>query len=84
MSPVPVAAVAAVVGAKGALKILDHVLHERRAAREAETARAQLGHERSARELEQRLERTVRAMPAAARREFEQARAKTMEHEHTR
>ena len=67
-----------------ALQMLDKVLAERQAARDAVSRQGQLGHERSARELEQRLERTVRAMPAAARREFEQARTRTMGHEHAR
>ena len=64
--------------------MLDKVIAERQAARDAVSRQGQLGHERAAREMEQRLERTVRAMPAAARREFEQARARTMEHEHAR
>ena len=69
---------------EAAVKMLDGVVEERAAARQADTRQAQLGHERRVRELEQRLDRTVRAMPPAARREFERAQARTMEHEHTR
>ena len=96
VAPVVVAAVAARAAVKvvdrvvndraasreAAAQMLDRVAAEREAARQADTRQAQLGHERQARELEQRLERTVRALPPAARREFEQARAR--EHEHTR
>lgn len=74
MSPVPVAAVAAVAGTRAALRIVDHVCKERTAAREANDRRDQLGHERQVRSLEQQLDRAVRRMPPGERREFERER----------
>ena len=81
MSPAPVVAVAAIVGTKGALKILEHVLVERAAGRAAQTRQAQLDNERRTHELEQRLDRVVRTLPPSARREYERGR-QTMERDH--
>ena len=66
---------------EGALDLAGGAREARALAREAETPRAQLGHERQARDLERRMEKTVRALPPSVRREFERAQ-QALERDH--
>ena len=82
MSPiVSPGALATVVGSRAAIKILEHVLQDRAAARQADTRQAQLDHERRVRELEEKLDGVVRTLTPRARREYERER-QLMERDH--